>query len=137
MITENELEKLSLTWFQDSGWEYRYGPDLAPEGEAPERADYHQVMLPGRLLEALRRLNPNISEPILEEVLSRIAKPDHPSLILNNRSFHEALLDGLPVEVDQAGEKRGDRVRLMDFEVSERNRYLVLNASAIATKRTV
>lgn len=135
MITENELEKLSLTWFQDSGWEYRYGPDLAPEGEAPERADYHQVMLPGRLLEALRRLNPNITEPILEEVLSRIAKPDHPSLILNNRSFHEALLDGLPVEVEQAGEKRGDRVRLMDFEAPERNRYLVVNQYTVQGTR--
>ena len=127
MITENELEKLALTWFQDAGWEYRYGPDLAPDGETPERDDYRQVLLPGRLLESLRRLNPNIPEPILEEVLSRISKIGHPSLILNNRSFHEALLDGLPVEVEQAGEKRGDRVQLMDFEAPEKNRYLVVN----------
>jgi type I restriction enzyme R subunit len=105
-----------LTWFQDTGWEYRYGPDLAPEGETSERNDYRQILLTGRLLEALRRLNPNIPEQTLEEDLSRIAKPDHPSLILNNRSFHEALLDSLPVEVEQAGEKRGDRVRLIDLK---------------------
>jgi len=135
MITENELEKIALTWFQDTGWEYRYGPDLAPEGETPERGDYRQVLLPDRLLKAMCRLNPNIPEPILEEVLSRIAKPGHPSLILNNRNFHEALLDGLPVEVEQAGEKRGDRVRLMDFEVPERNRYLVVNQYTVQGTR--
>jgi len=105
------LEKRCLTWFQDSGWEYRYGPDLAPEGEIPEHADYRQVLLPGRVAEALHRLNPDIPEQTLEEVLSRVAKPNQPSLILNNRSFHEALLDGLPVEVEQEGEKRRDRVQ--------------------------
>ena len=61
-ISEDNLEKMCLTWFQDSGWEYRYGPDLAWDGETPERTDYHQVLLLGRLLEALRRLNPNIPE---------------------------------------------------------------------------
>jgi type I restriction enzyme R subunit len=135
MITENELEKLALTWFQDTGWEYRYGPDLAPDGDAPERTDYRQVLFMDRLMEALRRLNPNVPNPVLEEVLHRIAKPGHPSLVLNNRSFHEALLDGLPVEVEQAGEKRGDRVRLIDFETPERNRYLVVNQYTVQGTR--
>ena len=71
----------------------------------------------------------------MEDVLSRIAKPDHPSLILNNRSFHEALKDGLPVEVAQAGEKRGDRVRLIDFETPERNRFLVVNQYTVQGTR--
>lgn len=31
MITEDQLEQLALTWFQDTGWEYRHGPDIAPE----------------------------------------------------------------------------------------------------------
>ena len=52
MITEDHLEQLVLTWFQDSGWEYLYGPDIAPDGDTPERADYRQVLLQGRLHEA-------------------------------------------------------------------------------------
>ena len=141
MITENELEKLALTWFQDTGWEYRYGPDLSPVGDTPdpadtsERADYHQVLLPGRLLEALHRLNPHIPGPVLEDVVHRISKWDQPSLILNNRSFHEALIDGLPVEIEKEGEKRGDRVRLIDFEAPVRNRYLVVNQYAVQGSR--
>ena len=141
MITENELERLALTWFQDTGWEYRYGPDLSPVGDTPdpadtsERADYHQVLLPGRLLEALHRLNPHIPGPVLEDVVHRISKWDQPSLILNNRSFHEALIDGLPVEIEKKGEKRGDRVRLIDFEAPVRNRYLVVNQYAVHGSR--
>ncbi len=127
MITEDHLEQLALTWFQDAGWEYRFGPDIAPDGDTPERADYRQVLLPGRLHEALRRLNPDVPDAVLEEVLHRVAKLHEPSVIQNNRRFHEALLDGVPVEVEIAGVKRGDRVRLIDFEHPEQNRFLVVN----------
>lgn len=50
MITEDHLEQLALTWFQAIGWEYCYGPDIAPDGTAPERADYRQVVLAERLI---------------------------------------------------------------------------------------
>ena len=131
MISENHLEQLALTWFQDAGWEYCYGPDIAPDGDAPERADYRQVVLAERLLGALRRLNPAIPEAVLGEVAHRVGKLHEPSLIQSNRSFHELLLDGVAVEVVTDGVKRGDRVRLMDFEHTENNRFLVVNQFTI------
>jgi type I restriction enzyme R subunit len=131
MITESELETQAITWFQDTGWEFRHGPDIAPDGDTPERADYRQVLLTARMLAALRRLNPEIPENALEDALRRIAKPDHPSLVFNNRSFHDALVNGVPVEIEFGGEKRGDRVRLVDFERPERNRFLIVNQFAI------
>jgi type I restriction enzyme R subunit len=127
MTTENDLEQLALSWFQDSGWEYRHGPDIAPDGDTPERTDYRQVLLQGHLHEALRRLTPDVPDAVLEEVLHRVAKLHEPSVIQSNRSFHEALLDGVPVEVEINGVKRGDRVRLIDFEHPEQNRFLVVN----------
>jgi type I restriction enzyme R subunit len=131
MITEDHLEQLALTWFQDSGWEYVYGPDIAPDGDAPERADYRQVILPGRLLDALRRLNPTIPGAVLDEVVHRVGKLHEPSLLKSNRTFHELLLDGVAVEVETDGVKRGDRVRLMDFEQTELNQFLVVNQFTI------
>lgn len=56
MITESELEAQAITWFQDTGWEFRHGPYIAPDGDAPERVDCRQVILTTRLLDALRRL---------------------------------------------------------------------------------
>jgi type I restriction enzyme R subunit len=131
MINEDHLEQLALTWFQDCGWEYCYGPDIAPDGDAPERADYKQVVLVERLLDALRRLNPEIPDAVLEEVAHRVAKLHEPSLIQGNRSFHELLLEGVAVEVERDGAKRGDRVRLMDFEQPGNNRFLVVNQFTI------
>ena len=126
-MTEDDLEQLALTWFQDTGWEYRHGPDIAPDSDAPERADYRQVLLQGHVHEALRRLNPDVPDAVLEEVLHRVAKLHEPSVIQSNRSFHEALLDGVPVEVEINGVKRGDRVRLIDFDHPEQNLFLVVN----------
>lgn len=48
-MTESDLEQLALTWFQDSGWDYLHGPDIAPDGDTPERTDYRQVILPKNL----------------------------------------------------------------------------------------
>ncbi len=67
-MTEDQLEQLALTWFQDTGWEYRHGPDLAPDGDTPERTDYRQVVLGRRLREAMHRLNPGKPEAVLHEV---------------------------------------------------------------------
>ncbi|MFZ3018348.1 MAG: type I restriction endonuclease subunit R [Gallionella sp.] len=131
MITEDQLEQLALTWFQDCGWEYCYGPDIAPDGSAPERADYKQVVLVERLIDALGRLNPEMPASVLDEVAHRVGKLHEPSLLQSNRSFHELLLDGVAVEVEVDGVKRGDRVRLMDFEHAENNRFLVVNQFTI------
>lgn len=127
MLTEGALEQLALTWFQDSGWEYRQGTDIAPDGETPERADYRQVVLTGRLREALQRLNPSVSEHVLEQVMHHVTTLHEPALVRTNQRIHEALVDGLPVEVEQDGEKRGDRIRLVDFENPQANRWLVVN----------
>ena len=74
-------------------WTYLpYGPDIAPDkvngearegalgyGEAPERVDYKQILLPGRLLDALQRINPYIPRAALEEqVVHILGKPEHP-----------------------------------------------------------
>ncbi|AKB36162.1 Type I restriction-modification system, restriction subunit R [Methanosarcina siciliae C2J] len=127
MVNENELEKLALTWFQDIGWSYVHGPDIAPDGTMSEREDYRQVLLPSQAMEALHRLNPQVPSPVLEEVLHLLSKPEHSSLIQNNRAFHELLLDGVPVVYEKNGEKRGDRVRLIDFEWPDHNRFLIVN----------
>ena len=130
-MNENDLEQLALTWFQDVGWDYRAGPDIAPDSDTPERSDYRQVLLQGELREVLVRLNPQLPASVLDEVAHQLAKPEHPSLIQSNRAFHEALVSGVQVEVEIDGERRGDRAVLIDFENPERNHFLVVNQFTI------
>jgi type I restriction enzyme R subunit len=127
VIKEQSLEDLAIHWFQETGWDYRAGPDIAPDSDTPQRNDYRQVLLQGELREALARLNPQIPAAVLDDVAHQLGKPDHPSLIQSNRAFHEALVGGVPVEVEIDGERRGDRVVLVDFDTPERNRFLVVN----------
>lgn len=127
MISEDQLEQLCLDWFQEGGFEYAYGPDIAPEGDAPERTDYRQVVLIGRLLDSIKRINPQIPQTALEEVAHSIAKPDHPSLIQNNRAFHRLLIDGVKVQFNQGDEKITDHVQLIDFQNPDDNQFLVVN----------
>jgi hypothetical protein len=41
-----------LEWFKDLGYAYAFAPDLAPDGTTPERTDFRQVILTGRLRSA-------------------------------------------------------------------------------------
>ena len=56
-MTEDQLEQETLAWLADVGYQHRHGPELAPEGSTPERSDYRQVLLIGRLRQAINLLN--------------------------------------------------------------------------------
>lgn len=46
MMNEQQLEDLCIGWFQETGWQFVHGPDIAPDADSSERADYRQVILP-------------------------------------------------------------------------------------------
>jgi type I site-specific restriction-modification system R (restriction) subunit len=54
-MTKDQLEHDTLAWLADLGWQHRCGPDIAPDGAATERSDYRQVLLVGRLRQAISR----------------------------------------------------------------------------------
>ena len=39
-ISEDQLEQQCVSWFQNQGYEYLYGPDIAHDGDNPIRAAY-------------------------------------------------------------------------------------------------
>lgn len=131
MLNEDALEQLSLQWFQETGWDYVCGYDIAPGEPAEERTDYRQVVLEGRLLDALKRLNPGVPESTLDEVVRQVRTRSHPGLLQSNQAFHELLLRGVPIEVEENGVKRGSRAQLVDFTNTNKNRFLVVNQYTI------
>ena len=132
MITEELLETTCLAWFEQIGYKYLNGYDIAPDGGSPERADYRQIVLSARLLDCLTRINPHIPVSTLEQVALQIAKPETPILIKNNKSFHQMLLEGVKVEYkDASGEEKNDYVHLIDFNDVGSNQFLVVNQFTI------
>ncbi|MEQ9396133.1 type I restriction endonuclease subunit R [Haliea sp.] len=126
-MTEDQLEQLCLEWFADSGWEIAHGLDLAPDGPAPERADYRQVLLLADLEAAIRRINPHLPDSAVEQVLAQVRKPESLDKVVSNRAFHRLLLDGVAVEYKRDDEVVHDHAFLIDFGHLEANRFRAIN----------
>lgn len=135
MLNEQQLEELCLSWFQEVGWRFAYGPDIAPDSSAPERTDYRQVVLQGRLLAALVRINPHIPTSSLEQVAHALQVVSEPQMIVRNRSVHRLLLNGMLVEFIEGDEKKTDWVRFIDFAQHSNNDFLVVSQFTITGTR--
>lgn len=131
MITEDQLEQLCLSWFKEIGYDYVCGYDIAPDASAPERGDFRQLILTGRLLTQLQKINPHIPVATLEQVILQIAKPETPVLIKNNKQFHQYLQEGVKVDFKLNGEDKTDYVQLVDFSNTHNNQFLVVNQFSI------
>jgi type I restriction enzyme R subunit len=127
MMNEQQLEDLCIGWFQEAGWHFARGADIAPEGINPERTDYRQVLLRDRLLTALARINPQIPLAALEQAMHVVQTISEPQMVVRNRSFHRLLLSGVAVEFSIGNEKKTDLVHLIDFTSPQRNDFLVIN----------
>ena len=133
MITEDQLEQQCLGWFREGGWETVFGPDIAHDGTAPERANYREVILVGRLTRSLARLNPGVPAVVLDEAVQRLLKLDHPVTEQRNRDFHRLLLAGLKVSWREGDAVKHEDLRLVDFSAQglAANEFLVVNQFAI------
>ena len=86
-LNESIVEDAALEWFGELGYAVGHGPHLAPGEPAAERDSFGEVVLVGRLREAIRRLNPAIPEDAREEALRKVLRVGTPSPTLTNRAF--------------------------------------------------
>ncbi len=131
MINEDQVEQLAIEWFKELGYEYQLSYDIAPDSEHPERENYQEVLLSKRLHTALQKLNPYLPPSAIDEAVHILEKPQHATLIQNNRAFHKMLLQGIAVDVKDDDETKGDVVKLIDFENPANNDFLVVNQFTI------
>ncbi|MEN9903189.1 MAG: hypothetical protein RL651_1853 [Pseudomonadota bacterium] len=126
-MTEDQLEQEALGWLSEVGYQTLSGYDLAPDGIAPERADYRQVLLVERLRGAIGRLNPEIPLVARDDALKQVVDLGVPSQLAANRHFHKLLVNGVPVQYQKGGEIIGDFVRLIDWANVAANEWLAIN----------
>ncbi len=134
VISEDAVEQAMLEWLAGLGWSTAHGPDISPPDartQGPERASYREVVLAGRLREAIARLNPHVPPGARDDALRRVLSPNVPGLVNANRQLHRWMVDGVPVEFQKDGETRGDRVRLLDFADVAANDFLAVNQFSV------
>lgn len=126
-MTEDQLEQEALGWLSEVGYQPVYGPDIAPDGSDPERADYRQVLLVERLRGAIGRLNSDVPLVAREDALKQVMDLGVPSQLAGNRHFHKLLVNGVPVQYQKGGETIGDFVHLIDWGAVAANEWLAIN----------
>ena len=126
-LTENAIEAFAIKLFESLGYDYIYAPDIAPDGEHPERSRYDEVILSERLSTAVRRINPTIPQHALQEAVKVVERIHSPELLANNETFQRMLTEGVKVNYQKDNQDRGDSVWLIDFDHPENNEFVVAN----------
>ncbi|MBI2070283.1 MAG: type I restriction endonuclease subunit R [Elusimicrobia bacterium] len=134
-FSESTAEEAALEWLRGLGYEVRFGPEIAPEEPRAERTEFEQIVLEGRLREAIGKINSEIPEEAREEAVRKVLRTEHPSLTENNRRFHKFLTDGVPVEYQAEGRTVHDQVWLADFENLDNNDWLAVNQFTVIENR--
>src|SRR3989338_5700120 len=127
-LNENNLTEQSLIeWLQGQGYEYAYGPDIAPKQPSAERELFNEVVLKNRLLTSVRRFNPQLPAEQAEQVVADIAGYHNADPILGNKEMYTFIIEGFKKTWRENGEEKTEVVKLIDFANVEANDFLVVN----------
>ncbi len=131
-IYESDIELWVIELLEKQGYTY-----LSPEEQEAERPDMREVVLRGRLSEAVARLNPLVPKDAQEDAIRQVMNLSPQHLVESNEAFQKMLTDGVSVEVagDQGG-TRGEVVHLIDFDTPENNDLVVTNQFTIPYDHT-
>ncbi|MEC6899168.1 HsdR family type I site-specific deoxyribonuclease [Photobacterium piscicola] len=126
----NKVEAPAIAQLISMGWVYVHGKKLSPDyivdGE-PERTFLKDVVLVQRLSAAIKRINPWISEENLRKVVRDITHPHFAALMEYNHAIYHMLVDYISVEQDLGKGRKGQTVKLIDFDHPENNEFLCTN----------
>lgn len=121
------VEAPALAQLRALGYDYVPGSELAPDAPGGERDSWREVVLSKRLRAALLRINPWLSEENLNKVAHDLTFINQPSLMEANRWFHDNLVRYMSHEQDLGAGRKGQTVRIIDFENIDNNEFLAVN----------
>ena len=124
MFNEETLEKITMEILEELEYECINGYEM-------ERTDFSKVILEDDLKEAISRINSNVSEEDLTEVMRQIKNLDNNNTILNNKQFMRYLLEGVSVPINENGETRYKTIKIVDFDNIFNNTFKAINQYTI------
>lgn len=128
-MTNDEYDKVelpALKQLQRLGWTYLHGSHFAPAANG-ERAYYREVVLEKRLTAAIQRINPWISEENLRKVTREITHPVTATLMEANQTLWQYIVHYRSVEQDLGKGRKGQTVKIIDFDDLAKNEFLCVN----------
>jgi len=127
-FSEGLVEEVLIATFEELGYTYQPAAVISPDGTAPAREAYGDVLLLEQLRAAVARLNPTVPADAHDQAIRQLLVTETPSLVEENRRIHRLITEGVDVEFGIGnGEAKGDKVWLIDFDAPDRNDWLVTN----------
>ncbi|MEM4358297.1 MAG: type I restriction endonuclease subunit R [Candidatus Pacearchaeota archaeon] len=135
-ISESDVEEFVLSLLEKLGYEIIRGnnENYLPNGKYALRQRYEDVVLVDRLRQALRRINPQVSEEAREQVIKEILRIGSQKLLVDNETFHRMLTDGVSIPIKKEGEERHVLINLFDFKDIKNNDFLAVNQFTVIEK---
>jgi type I restriction enzyme R subunit len=127
-FNETIVEEACVSILEALGYAAEFGPEVTGDSFNALRSSGSETVLSNRLGAALERLNPTIPSEVIEGALRKLTVTPSPSLIQNNRAFHQMLVNGVAVETHRDdGSLGGEIVRVVDFENPDANDWVAVN----------
>jgi type I restriction enzyme R subunit len=132
-FSEAQWEQIALDALAEQEWRPLPGTAVAP-GTEGGRAGWDDLILPGRMLAAMRRLNPGVPAEYLEQALAEITSPKSQDPIAENYRLHEICVKGYRgiSYTDADGVEQTPTIRLVSHDVSD-NELLAVNQVTVRT----
>ena len=124
MFNEEVLERITLDILYELGYECINGYEM-------ERADYSRVILENDLRNAIHKINNNVTDEQVTEILRQIKNLEYNNTILNNKQFTKYLLEGCQVPINENGETRYKTIKIVDFNNISNNVFKAINQYTI------
>lgn len=132
-ISEDNIEQAICNRLSqpEYGWKrIECSPDLEDQDEVAStgRANPSECILPEVFLSALRRLNPQIDDEILKNILQDFRKDySGTDMMDTNYKFYNQIRNGIKVKTRNQHREDFDIVKLIDFDHPERNEFHCVN----------
>ena len=122
-ILENTYETTIIEHLLGLGYEHQRGADIVRETQ-----DYRDVFIKTRVADALRRVNPGISEKAVSLIIDKISDATMGfDLVARNQEFMRFLQQGVSISYFNGKETVNELYQLLDFEHPEHNDFLVVD----------
>jgi len=120
------VEAPALEQLKALGWSHLDGTTLVP-GTSNHRSSLKEVVLTPNLQQAIQRINPWISDDNLRKVVREVTLIQTSTLMEANQWFWERLTQYFSVDQDLGSGRRGQTLKLIDFDNPENNDFLCVD----------
>jgi type I restriction enzyme R subunit len=122
-MSEEQWEQFVMDELAELAWGPKTGKEIAPKAE---RESWSELIIPGRLRNAIARINPGLPLSAIEDAVKIVLSATSRDAAAENQRVHEFLTRGIRsvTVTDEYGAERTPTIWLLDRRNSENNDFM-------------